>query len=62
MTTPRTEAHIKELQRDPEISGRNRTLEFARQLERELAAARHEVDQTHMEFDALKMTKLPLGS
>ena len=39
MTTPRTEAHIKELQRDPEISGRNRTLEFARQLERELAEA-----------------------
>ena len=47
MNTPRTDAHIKELQRDPEISGCDRTIEFARQLERELA-------QVTAERDALK--------
>jgi hypothetical protein len=41
--TPRTDAHINELTRDPEISGRRRTLDFARTLERELNAARAEL-------------------
>jgi hypothetical protein len=33
--TPETDAHIKELQRNPEISGCNQTLNFVRKLERE---------------------------
>ena len=37
--TPRTDAHIDGLRRDPELSGCDRTLDFCRQLERELNAA-----------------------
>jgi hypothetical protein len=37
--TPRTDQYISELQKEPEMSGCNRTLGFARQLERELAEA-----------------------
>ena len=52
MKTPRTEAHIKELQRDPEISGCNRTLEFARKLERELAKVTAERDKLKSALEA----------
>jgi hypothetical protein len=46
MNTPRTDAHIKELQRNPEISGCNRTLDFARQLERELVCLKSRIEYT----------------
>lgn len=41
--TPRTDAHIKGLRRDPEVSGCDRTLNLCRQLERELTAAQAEI-------------------
>lgn len=43
-TTPRTDAHIDGLRRDPEVSGCDRTLNFCRQLERELNAAKAEAN------------------
>ena len=46
--TPETDAHIKELQRNPEISGCNQTLDFARKLERERDEAREELQQWKM--------------
>lgn len=44
MNTPRTEAHINELRRTPEVAGCDRTLEFARQLERELACLKSRIE------------------
>lgn len=41
--TPRTHTHIEGLRRDPNVSGCDRTLNFARQLERELTAAQSEI-------------------
>ena len=41
--TPRTDAHIDGLRRDPEISGCDRTLDFCRQLELELNAANERI-------------------
>ena len=41
--TPRTDAHIDGLRRDPEVSGCDRTLNFCRQLERELNAANQRI-------------------
>lgn len=37
--TPMTDAHIDGLRRDPEVSGCDRTLDFCRQLEREINRA-----------------------
>jgi septal ring factor EnvC (AmiA/AmiB activator) len=41
--TPRTDAHIEGLRRNPQVSGCDSTLDFSRQLERELNAANYEV-------------------
>lgn len=42
--TPRTDAHVARLRLDPEASGCDQTLSFARELETELAATRSERD------------------
>ena len=41
--TPRTEAHIEGLRRNPQVSGCDSTLDFSRQLERELNAANERI-------------------
>jgi predicted nucleic acid-binding Zn-ribbon protein len=43
--TPRTEAHIECSRRDPDVSGCDKTLCFARTLERELNAANAEIER-----------------
>ena len=49
--TPRTDAHIDGLRRDPEVSGCDRTLDFARQLELELNAANERIQSLIEERD-----------
>ncbi len=44
-TTPRTDAHVARLRLDPEASGCDQTLSFARQLETELAEAKAECER-----------------
>ncbi len=44
-TTPRTDAHVARLRLDPEASGCDQTLSFARQLETELAAMKAEFEK-----------------
>ena len=46
--TPRTDAHIDGLRRDPEVSGCDRTLDFCRQLERELNEANQIIRQQQL--------------
>ena len=41
--TPRTDAHIEGLRRNPQVSGCDSTLDFSRQLERELNAANQRI-------------------
>lgn len=50
--TPETDAHIKELQHNPEISGCNQTLNFARKLERERDEARDQLERWQMRLVA----------
>ena len=42
--TPRTDAHIEGLRRNPQVSGCDSTLDFSRQLERELNAAKSKIE------------------
>ena len=54
--TPKTDAHIDGLRRDPEVSGCDRTLNFCRQLERELNAANQRIKR--LEYAGDKMADL----
>ena len=51
--TPRTDAHIEDLRREPEVSGCDRTLNFCRQLERELNEANHRIKRLEEAGDEL---------
>ena len=50
--TPRTDAHIEGLRRNPEVSGCNRTLDFARDIERELNAANQHIKRLEEAYSA----------
>ena len=60
--TPRTDAHIDGLRRDPEVSGCDRTLNFCRQLERELNAANAKIKRLEEAGDAMEAIIGPPGS
>ena len=51
--TPRTEAHIEGLRRNPQVSGCDSTLDFSRQLERELNAANNRIKRLEEAGDAM---------
>jgi len=53
--TPRTDAHIDGLRRDPELSGCDRTLDFCRQLERELNAANDRIKRLEEAGDRMRL-------
>ena len=59
--TPMTDAHIDGLRRDPEVSGCDRTLNFCRQLERELNAANERIKRLEEAGDMMEKL-LPEGS
>ena len=52
--TPRTDAHIEGLRRNPQVSGCDSTLDFSRQLERELNAAQQRIKRLEEAGDALE--------
>lgn len=58
--TPRADAHIRDLYRNPEVSGRGRTIELLKQLERELTAARQEIERLKTEFADVESGKTTL--
>ena len=58
--TPRTDAHIEDLRRNPQVSGCDSTLDFSRQLERELNAANIEIEEKRKDVVWLATEKAKL--
>ena len=58
--TPRADAHIEGLRRNPQVSGCDSTLDFSRQLERELNAAHVEIEEKRKDIVYLATEKAKL--